>query len=149
VQEFVVVSSYVVETGEESLRSVKGLVSVFDVLYTAGGGGERYEIVLHGTQPLPSVCHCLEAVRMSRSSGSGKEQEDGGEGEAAEREPLLVLGCHDALHVARVFVDDTASLGIAAVEAAISTLRFTSTPILNRFTCASPHFGICLLCRCD
>jgi len=60
---------------------------------------------------------------MSRSSGSGKEQEDGGEGEAAEREPLLVLGCHDALHVARVFVDDTASLGIAAVEAAISTLR--------------------------
>lgn len=138
-QEFVVVSSYLVEGDTDpgaGSSSARGLLSVFDVLYSADAGGERYEIVLHGSQPIPGVAHSLEALPLSGPGDTPDDKKATPQAGAQARvgEPLVVLGCHDALYTARIFVDDTASIGLAAVEAAMSSLRCapcSSLPILH------------------
>eukprot|EP00873_Tetraselmis_striata_P006814 jgi/Tetstr1/427078/TSEL_017282.t1 len=127
-KEFVVVSSYLVEGDTDpgaGSSSARGLLSVFDVLYSADAGGERYEIVLHGSQPIPGVAHSLEALPLSGPGDTPDDKKATPQAGAQARvgEPLVVLGCHDALYTARIFVDDTASIGLAAVEAAMSSLR--------------------------
>lgn len=123
------VSSYLVDSEQQPVaggRNVQGLLSVFDVLYSAAPGSERYDIVLHGTQPTPAVAHCLEALRMAGDADAGSAAASG-KAAPARGEPLVVLGCHDAVYAARLFVDDTASLGLAAVEAAMSSLRCSTS----------------------
>lgn len=109
-------STFLMERDESDLQVAHGLLSVFEVIRNPTSSSHRYEIVLHGVQPVSGTPHCLGGIRLPPTG-------DAGGNSAAEDEPAVLLGSTDSLILLRVFVDDLATWGVDAVEKVLSLLE--------------------------
>eukprot|EP00887_Chlorella_sp_A99_P001486 scaffold8.g1486.t1 len=120
---------------EASPRDPPGLLSIFELTRapSSSSAGRPQRLLLHGTVPLRSACYSLAGVlpaaeplspepytppparHAGGAAGSGRCA-------AADRVPLLVLGCYDGVRLCRVFVDDGGREAELALERGLAAV---------------------------
>eukprot|EP00854_Cymbomonas_tetramitiformis_P002199 gene2199-2909_t len=125
---FVIISSYVYGAlqdaadpdsgGGTAARAVgvRGVLTVYEVQWRRKGETrDEFQLVLHGTCALRSVCHCLQWMPSPSCKGG------------ADEDRVLLAGGHDALYMYSLRVDDGSTAGKGVVADALRVINSAAT----------------------
>ena len=125
-QEFLVVSSCLIQKAVAGggLHTAVGVLSAFEVICKPGEGFDHYEVVLHASQQIPNIAHCLSGIRVPDASlGSAPVEPQGGDARSQAMQPAVLLGTEDSLLLVQLFIDDLALRSVEAVQSVMKALE--------------------------
>ncbi|KAK9813359.1 hypothetical protein WJX73_002204 [Symbiochloris irregularis] len=108
-KQFAVIASYL-EDSSSGLMRLQGLLTVFEICASAGREhAAGYNLIHHGTRSLPAVPHCLTTTQDPDDAYSG----------SPTGVQVLLVGCHDAVRMYSLYIDDASELSQRRMAEAI------------------------------